>query len=58
MTEEQYQRWVKTNFIIREDITTEKGMIEYGLELKALEGKDTNWSSVRVIVFPKINEDE
>ena len=58
LTEVEYQDWKKTHTGIREDIRTDKELIEFALKLKSLEGKDRTTCSVHVYYIPNFNEDE
>jgi len=39
LTDEEYAKWIKTNTGVKYDITDDKGIIEWGLHCKALDGK-------------------
>lgn len=57
LNDEEYKHWVKTHTGVKYDIIDDKGIIEFGLECKALDGKDPKTCSVRSYYFPSINND-
>ena len=55
LNDEEWEHYRKNNLGIKADITTEKELIEFGLKMKSLSGKESTKSTIRGYYFPNLN---
>ena len=55
LNDNEYKQWIKTNTGVKYDVVDDKGIIDWGLKIKALDGKNPNGCSVGLYYFPSIN---